>query len=88
MAEPVYQGQNASPITSTTTIAPGPGEIVGIFVSSASNTPTIKVGDGTAVPIATFTPVSATWYPMPFRFNTSLIVTIGGTVACTVMWGT
>jgi hypothetical protein len=36
--------------------------------------------------VNTFTPVGATFYPMPGRFNTSLVVTISGTVDCTVFW--
>jgi hypothetical protein len=37
---------------------------------------------------AAFTPAGGSFYPIPFKAVTSLIVTISGTVNCTVMWGT
>lgn len=85
---PVSESQNYSNLTATTTIYTGDGNILGVWVSSASGSPTIKVQDGSSTMANTFTPVAATWYPLPFRFRTSLIVTIGGTVDCTVSWGT
>lgn len=86
MPNPVSESQNYRNLTATTTVFTGTGGILGIFVASASNTPTLKVSDGSATIVNTFTPVAATFYPMPFRFGTSLIVTIGGTVDCTVAW--
>jgi hypothetical protein len=86
MSLPVTESQNFKNITSTTTLKTGPGGILGIFVSSASSTPTITVSDGSTTLVAQFTPVAATFYPMPGRFNTSLVVTISGTVSCTVFW--
>jgi hypothetical protein len=83
---PVSESQNYKNITSTTTVWTGTGGVLGIFVASASGTPTIKVSDGAATLVNTFTPVGATFYPMPGRFGTSLVVTIGGTVDCTVFW--
>jgi hypothetical protein len=83
---PVSESQNYKNITATTTVWTGTGGILGIFVASASSTPTIKVSDGVSTVINTFTPVGATFYPMPARFGTSLIVTISGTVDCTVFW--
>lgn len=85
---PVSESQNYTNLTATTTVFTGNGGILGIWVSSASATPTLKVQDGTATVANTFTPVSATWYPLPFKFSTSLIVTISGTVDCTVSWAT
>lgn len=86
MSNPVTEAQNYCNITSTTTIYTGTGSILGIFVASAASTPTITVSDGANTMVAQFTPVAATFYPMPGRFGTSLIVTIGGTVNCTVFW--
>ena len=86
MSLPVTESQNFRNITSTTTLKTTPGGILGIFVASASSTPTIKVNDGSTTMINTFTPVGGTFYPMPGRFNTSLVVTISGTVDCTVFW--
>jgi|GraSoiStandDraft_51_1057287.scaffolds.fasta_scaffold507260_1 hypothetical protein len=65
------------------------GIMGGIFISSASNTPTITVYDdaanGTNTKIVdTFTPVAGTWYPLPFAFSAGLNVVIGGTVSATV----
>lgn len=83
---PVTESQNYRNITSTTTIWTGSGGLLGIFVASASSTPTITVSDGSGAMIGQFTPVAATFYPLPGRFNTSLVVTIGGTVNATVFW--
>jgi len=65
------------------------GALLGIFVNAASNTPTITVYDdaatGTSVPlVAVFTPVGATWYPLPFDVQNGVYVVITGTVSCTV----
>ena len=86
MSNPVTEAQNYKNITSTTTIYTGTGGLLGIFVASASSSPTITVSDGASTLVAQFTPVAATFYPMPGRFGTSLIVTLGGTVNCTVFW--
>ena len=86
MSYPVSQSQNYKNLTATTTVYTGTGGVFGIFVSSASSTPTIAVSDGATTIVNTFTPVAATFYQIPARFNTSLVVTIGGTVDCTVFW--
>ena len=76
-------------ISASTLVQGGPGSLLGIFVASASGSPTIKVWDqgsaATPVLINTFTPVAATWYPMPADFKTGCYVSIGGTVDCTVI---
>ncbi len=82
----VTEGCIGSNITSTTTVTTSRGNLLGIFVSSASGSPTLKIADDTTTKINTFTPVAATWYPMPMQFNTSLIVTVGGTLDCCVLW--
>ena len=68
----VSQSQNYKNITSTTTVTTNPGGCYGIFVASASSTPTLKVTDGATTIVNTFTP--------------NLTVTVGGTVDCTVFW--
>ncbi len=78
-------------ISASTLIATGPGRIFGIFVASASNTPTIKIWDNTSAAtttlINTFTPAAAAYYQLPgVEFATGLYVTIGGTVDCTVFY--
>lgn len=85
--QPVTESQNYKNITATTTVYTGSGGLLGIFVASASSTPTIKVQDGSSTLVNTFTPIASTFYPMPGRFGTSLVVTISGTVDCTVFWG-
>ena len=86
MSYPVTNSQNAKNITSTTTVYTGSGGLAGIFVASASSTPTIKVSDDSTTMVNTFTPAAATFYQLPGRFGTSLVVTISGTVDCTVFW--
>lgn len=86
MSLPVTQAQNFKNLTATGTVFTGSGGMFGIFVASASNTPTIKVSDGATTVVNTFTPAGATFYTIPARFSSSLVVTIGGTVDCTVFW--
>ena len=86
MSLPVTQAQNFTNLTSTATVYTGTAGMFGIFVASASNTPTIKISDGASTIVNTFTPAGATFYTIPARFSTSLVVTIGGTVDCTVFW--
>lgn len=78
-------------ISASALIKSGTGRIRGIFVASASSTPTIKVWDNTAgsgdVLVNTFTPTAATFYEFGDpAFVTGLYVTIGGTVDCTVIY--
>ncbi len=86
----VNEAFNGNNISATTTIKTGSGVSGGIFVSSASGTPTITVYDGTSTAgtkiVDTFTPVSATAYPFPFGFSAGLYIVISGTVSCTVFW--
>ena len=86
MPNPVSESQNPKRLTASGTIYTGNCGLLGIFVASASSTPTITVLDGSTTVVGVFTPVSATFYAMPFRFSTSLVVTISGTVDCTVAW--
>lgn len=77
-------------ISSSTLVRTGRGSLLGIFVASASATPTIKIWDNTSgattILVNTFTPSAATFYPIPATFGTGLYVTISGTVDCTVFW--
>lgn len=82
---PVSESQNYKNITSTTTVWTGTGGILGIFVASSSGG-TLKVSDGAATMVNTFSPNVATFYPLPGRFNTSLVVTVTGTLDATVFW--
>lgn len=75
-------------IAASGNVCAGDGILGGIFVSSASNTPTIAVYDDAATGttkkiVDTFTPVVG-WNPIPFAFASGLNVVIGGTVSATV----
>jgi len=86
--QPIMAGEHSAHITASSLLKTGGGVLLGIFVASASATPTITIYDQTsaAVPILvnTFTPIAGTWYPLPFAFATGLYVAISGTVDCTV----
>ena len=84
MSQYVSESQNYKNITATTTVDAGAGGLLGIFVGSAGGT--IKVQDGSATIVNTFTPQAATFYPIPAMFATSLVVTITGSIDCTVFW--
>ena len=78
-------------LSATGNVSAYPCKIVGIFVSSASSTPTITVYDSattttTAKVVDTFTPVGATFYPIPAATAAGLYVVIGGTVSATVIY--
>lgn len=92
MGQPVFEGSQRLNLTATdnSTIVGGPGKsrknLVGIFVASASGSPSIKVADAAGTIVNTFTPVAATWYPMPVEIQGQLVVTIANTVDCTVFY--
>jgi hypothetical protein len=72
-------------------IAQAPRDMLGIFVTAASATPTITIyddaGTGTTTKVVdTFTPVASTWYPLPFSFKSGVNIVIGGTVSFTVSY--
>jgi hypothetical protein len=75
-------------LSATANIMPRSGYITGVWVSSASATPTIAVYDSattttTTLVANTFTPGGGTWYPIPFRVSSGCYVVISGTVDCT-----
>jgi len=76
--------------TASALIKTGQGVLKGIFVASASSTPTIKLWDNTSaattVLVNTFTPVASTYYEIPATFKTGLYITISGTVDCTLFY--
>ena len=78
-------------ITPTGNVSPIATKLIGIFVASASSTPTITVYDSatttTTDPITgTFTPSGGTWYTIPVAVESGLYVVIGGTVNATVVF--
>ncbi|MDE2097922.1 MAG: hypothetical protein KGL39_11785 [Patescibacteria group bacterium] len=77
-------------MTASGLVKNGAGCAGGIFVSSASGTPTITVydsntGSGNKI-VDTFTPVAATPYPMPAVFTQGMYIVIGGTVSLTAYY--
>lgn len=89
MPEIVTQSAGYKQVSASGNVWPQCAALEGIFVSAASATPTITVyddsGTGTTTKIVdTFTPVAATWYPLPFMALKGINVVIGGTVSCTV----
>lgn len=85
-ANPEFSAKQLS--ATANAIRTGNGIMGGIFVSSASGSPTLAVYDGLTSGgtklVDTFTPVAATYYPMPLSFTTGLTVVMGGTVSYTV----
>jgi hypothetical protein len=73
-------------LTATSTIAGG-GVLMGVFVSSASSTPTLKFADTAGTIANTFTPEGGRYYPIPTLFTGTLTITVSGTVDCTVFYG-
>lgn len=75
-------------LSATGNICAVPADVIGVFVSAASTTPTITVydsaGTGTSTKIVdTFTPVAATFYQLPFHANAGVYVVISGAVSAT-----
>jgi len=85
---------NYAAISATTQIKPAAGKVNGIFVSSASSTPTITVYDSAAsstsdpVILATFTPTANTMHNFfnGLYTNKGIYVVISGTVAATIAY--
>jgi hypothetical protein len=73
-------------ITATNAALKGGGSLIGIWVSSASAVPTIKVEDSAGVIANTFTPVGPNFYRLPVVWTGTLTVTISGTVDCTIVY--
>ena len=78
-------------ISATGNVTPIQGDLIGIWVSAASATPTITIYDSatttTTTPIATvFTPAGATFYSIPVSYTVGLYIVIGGTVSATVLF--
>jgi hypothetical protein len=79
-------------ITATGNVSPIASDLLGIFVSAASSTPTITVYDSattttTAPIVSVFTPVTATYYTIPASASSGIYVVISGTVSATVFFG-
>lgn len=73
-------------ITATNATLVGNKKLIGIFVASASGSPTIKVADTAGTIVNTFTPVAATFYRIPCESSGTLTITIGATVDMTLFY--
>ena len=78
-------------ITATGNVSPIGTDLLGIFVSAASSTPTITIYDSattttTTKIVDTFTPAASTWYTIPASTSSGIYVVIGGTVNATVFF--
>lgn len=87
--EPIVLSAGWKQVSASGNVWPKEAALHGIFVSAASSTPTITVYDDsgtgtTSKMVDTFTPVAATFYPLPFRALNGINVVISGTVSCTV----
>lgn len=76
-------------LTASALVKEGPGKLVGVFVASASSTPTLKFWDAMSatapVLLNTFTPIAGTQYNFPeLQFTRGLYVTASGTLDATV----
>ena len=86
----VTEGSRYANLSASALVKTGVGSLTGIFVASASSTPTVKIWAAVtaAAPILvnTFTPLPGVFYPMPAQFTAGLYVTISGTVDLTVFY--
>lgn len=78
-------------ISATGNVSAYPVKIVGLFVSAASGTPTVTIYDSATTTtstkvVDTFTPVAATFYPIPAATSAGLYIVLGGTVSATVIY--
>jgi hypothetical protein len=85
MAQKVYEVGDKKNITATNAEL-SDVDLMGVFVSQATATPTIKVADAKGTIANTFTPIPGTYYPLPCRTVGTMTVTISGTVDCTIFY--
>ena len=89
MAGQVIQSGSYENLSASANCASRPAALIGIFVASASSTPTLAVYDSATTTTATiivntFTPIAGSFYPIPAQANSGIYVVISGTVDCTV----
>lgn len=89
MSQLVAEAFSYENISASTNVQARPCTMCGIFVASASSTPTIAVYDSattttSTIVVNTFTPLAGTFYPIPAQLLNGCYVAIGGTVDCTV----
>lgn len=85
MQEVVEVGKRLN-ITATNTTLRGNKNLMGVFVSQASGSPTLKVADSAGTIMNTLTPEAGRYYPLPCETIGTITVTISGTVDATVFY--
>lgn len=85
----VLETSDPTALSASAVVRSNVSKLMGIFVSTASGTPTITVyNEPTALAgvlmVNTFIPLPGTYYPLPFTANRGIYVVITGTVTCTV----
>lgn len=61
-------------------------DLVGVFISSASGAPTLKIEDTKGVIMNTMTPVAGQYYKLPCRTVGQVTITIANAVDCTIFY--
>lgn len=90
MAQHVMEGGSGVRFTTSTAIRSGATQLLGLWVSNASSTPTLEVlnaaTSGTGTVVGQFTPVAGTFYPLPINCPSGLTVLCGGSVSGTAIF--
>lgn len=89
MGSPVVEVYSPVLVSATGNIRAVPCQLGGVFVSSASASPSITIYDSattttTSKIVDTFTPLAGTYYPLPYSLQSGCYVVIAGTVSCTI----
>lgn len=90
MAQHVMEGGSGVRFTTSAVMRAGPVQLLGIWVSNASSTPTLEVlnavTSGTGTLVGQFTPIAGTFYAMPISFPTGLTLLCGGSCSGTMVF--
>lgn len=86
MSSPVTEAGSYLNFSATTTISLPNVQLLGVFVSSTSGTPTLTISDGASTAISAFTPIPGTFYPFPLTAKTNLGLTVSGTLSATALY--
>lgn len=87
MTQIVTEAGTPLKFTSTTTINPTGAavKLLGIFVATTSGG-TIALSNGSTAVVSAFTPLAGTFYPLPFEFSSSCVITVVGTLDATASY--
>lgn len=84
-------GAYKSNITASGNVCPRQTDLIGIFVSSVTGSPTIVVYDSATTTtddlvITAFIPTAPVFYPIPVSLKNGINLVITGTLNCTVIF--